>query len=207
MLNCENTKELLWAYCEGSLDSETSGRVKRHIAACASCAREHRAMAATLGGLKNLERIEPSDDFLGRVWQRIDEREAARGFLGLGIFLGWLRANRTVVVAGGLAFVMALVGVRYGLDGSRPPGAPGVHVAGERESAAPAGMRAESDYRDDYILRDIPETTPVVSGFDAGSQDTIETRFITRDVVPSVPYANEYIQPVVQPVADDGSAF
>ena len=208
MLDCENTKELLWAYCEGSLDSETSGRVKQHLRACAPCAREHRAMAATLGGLKNLERIEPSDDFLGKVWQRIDEREAARGALGLGILLRWLRANRTVVAAGGLAFVLALVGVRYGLDGTRTPGVPGVvDVAGERGSAGPAKMRAESDYRDDYILRDIQETTPVMSGLDAGGQDTIETRFITRDVVPSVPYSNDYIQPVVQPVADDGSAF
>jgi hypothetical protein len=160
-------------------------------------------MAATLGGLENLERIEPSDDFLGKVWQRIDEREAARGLLGIGLILRWLRANRTVVVAGGLAFVIALVGVRFGLEGTRTPGAPPVDVAGERETAGTAEKRADSDYRDDYILRDIPETTPVVSGFDAGSQDTIETRYITRDVVPSVPYANEYIQPVVQPVSDD----
>jgi hypothetical protein len=153
-------------------------------------------MAATLGGLQNLERVEPSDEFLGRLWQRIDEGEAARGALGLGIIWRWLRANRTVVAAGGLAFVIALVGVRFGLEGTGTPVAPPVDVAGEKE-------RAESDYRDDYILRDIPETTPVMSGFDAGSQDTIETRYITRDVVPSVPYANEYIQPVVQPVSDD----
>lgn len=207
MLNCDNVKELLWVYCDGSLGGEECDQVKQHLSACAACSREHRAMAATLGGLNNLERVEPSDDFLGKVWQRIDERDAARGAFGLGLVLGWLRANRTVLVAGSIAFFIALIGVRYGLEGTRTPGTPGLDVAGEREEAGAAKMRAEGDYRDDYILRDIPETTPVVSGFDAGTQDTIETRFITRDVVPSVPYSNDYIQPVVQPVSDDDSAF
>ena len=204
MLKCDNVQELLWAYCDGSLEGEARGQVKQHLSACALCAREHRAMAATLRGLKNLERIEPADGFLGKVWQRIDEREAARGVLGLGIVLRWLRANRAVVVAGGLAFFIGLVGVRYGLDNGATPR---VEVAGERESSGAARMTAEGDYRDDYILRDIPETTPVLSGFGAGTQDTIETRFITRDVVPPVPYSNEYIQPVVQPVPGDDSAF
>lgn len=204
MLKCDNVKELLWAYCEGSLEGETADLVRHHLSACALCAREQRAMAATLGGLKNLERIEPADDFLGKVWQRIDEGEARRGFLGLGTVLVWLRTNRTVVVAGGLAFFIALVGVRYGFDNG---GTPRVEVAGEKENTGAARMTAEGDYRDDYILRDIPGTTPVLSGFGAGTQDTIETRFITRDVVPPVPYSNEYIQPVVQPGPGDDSAF
>jgi hypothetical protein len=203
MLKCDNVHELLWAYCEGSLDSETGVRVKQHLAACADCAREHHAAMATLEGLRSLERIEPADDFLGKVWQRIDDREAARGAFGLGVIWRWVRANRTAVAAGSLAFLIALVGVRYGLDSEGPPR---MEVAGEKD-AGTSRVTADNDYRDDYILRDIPETTPVVSGFDAGSQDTIETRFITREVVPSVPYANEYIQPVVQPVSGDDSAF
>lgn len=203
MLKCDNVNELLWAYCEGSLDSETAARVKQHLSACEACACEHRAALATLQGLGSVEQIEPADDFLGKVWQKIDEREAARGFLGLGIVWAWLRANRTALAAGSLAFLIALVGVRYGLKGD---GAPQMEIAGEKDAGA-ARMRADEDYRDDYILRDIPETTPVVSGFDAGGQDTIETRFITRDVVPPVPYSNDYIQPVVQPVSDDDSAF
>jgi hypothetical protein len=203
MLKCDNVHELLWAYCEGSLESETGARVKQHLSTCALCAREHRAAMATLEGLGKLSRIEPADDFLGKVWQRIDEREASQGLLGLGVVWSWLRVNRTVVVAGSLAFFIALIGVRYGLESAGPPR---MEVAGEKEAGA-ARTTAESGYRDDYILRDIPETTPVVSGFDAGGQDTIETRFITRDVVPSVPYSNDYIQPVVQPVSDDDSAF
>lgn len=207
MLKCDKVQELLWAYCDGSLEGEARDRVKQHLAACAACAREQCAMAATLRGLENVERIEPADDFLGRVWQRIDEREAARGVLGFGLILGWLRANRTVVAAGALAFVIALVGVRYGLEGPGTPGTPAVDVAGEKEGAVPDRTTSRGDYMDDYILRDIPETTPVVSGIGAGPQDTIETRFMTRDVLPSVPYANEYIQPVIQPVSDDDSAF
>ena len=202
-MKCDNVHEVLWAYCEGSLDSETAARVKRHLSACGACAREERAAMATLRGLKNVERIEPADGFLAGVWQRIDEREAARGSFGLGLVWRWLRANRMAVAAGGLAFFVALVGVRYGLEGEGPAQ---MEVAGEREAGA-ARTGTEEGYRDDYILRDIPETTPVVSGFDAGGQDTIETRFITRDVVPPVPYANDYIQPVVQPVSDDDSAF
>ena len=204
MMKCDNVRELLWDYCEGSLDNETAARVKQHLADCALCRKEHHAAATTLGCLKKFETIEPASDFLNRVWQRIDEREAARGLLGLGVVWAWLRANRTVVVAGTMAFFVALVGVRYGLDGS---GVPQVEVAGESETGRTAEKAAEGEYRNDYILRDIPETTPVVSGIDAGTQDTIETRFITRDVVPSVPYSNDYIQPVVQPVSDDDTAF
>jgi hypothetical protein len=207
MLKCDNVKELLWAYCDGSLEGEAREQVRQHLCGCAACAGEHRKMSATLRGLESLERIEPAHDFLGKVWQRIDEREAARGAFGLGPVMRWLRSNRALVVAGSLAFFIALIGVRYGLEGTGTPGVPGVDVAGEREKGGAAATRAESDYRDDYILRDIPETTPVVSGFDAGTQDTIETRFITRDVVPSVPYSSDYIQPVVQPVSDDDSAF
>jgi len=203
MLKCDNVHELLWAYCEGSLDSETGARVKQHLSTCALCAREHRAAMATLEGLGNLSPVEAPDDFLGKVWQRIDEREASRGLLGLGLVWSWVRLNRNVLVAGSLAFFIALIGVRYGLQNDAPPQ---MEVAGEKEAGAARTM-AESDYRDDYILRDIPETTPVLSGFDAGGQDTIETRFITRDVVPSVPYSNDYIQSVVQPVPDDDSAF
>lgn len=204
MLKCDNVRELLWAYCEGSLDGDTRDRVKQHLACCALCAGEQRAAAAALDGLRNLDTIEPADDFLHRVWQRIDEREAARSLLGIGVIWRYLRNNRTAVIAGTMAFFIALVGVRYGLDRG---GAPQVEVAGDRDGGAAARMKAEDGYRDDYILREIPETTPVVTGLDAGTQDTIETRFITRDVVPSVPYSNEYIQPAVQPVSDDDSAF
>ncbi len=203
MLKCDNVHELLWGYCEGSLDGETAGLVKQHLSACPACAREHRAAMATLEGLRNFDKIEPADDFVGRVWQRIDEGHEARKLFGLGVVWKWLRANRTVVAAGGLAFLIALVGVRYGLDSYGPPR---MDVAGEKATGG-AGAAAGKDYRDDYILRDIPETTPVVSGFDAGGRDTIETRFITRDMVPSVPYSNDYVQPVVQPVSDDDSAF
>lgn len=204
MLKCDNVRELLWAYCEGSLEGTARDGVEKHLARCARCAREHRAAAAALQALRNFETIQPADDFLHRVWERIDEREAARSLLGVGVIWRWLRANRTVVVAGSMAFFIALIGVRYGLDRG---GAPQVEVAGEREGGAEARIRTEGEYQDDYILRDIPETTPVVTGIDPGTQDTIETRFITRDIVPSVPYSNEYIQPAVQPVSDDESAF
>jgi hypothetical protein len=200
MMKCDNVRELLWAYCEGSLDRETENSVREHLGACAGCAREYRTAAATLEGLRSLERIEPADDFLHRVWERIEEGERAGTAAGLAAVWRWLRANRAAVTAGALAFFIGLFGVRYGLERA---GRPDVEVAGER-----GGMPApEGGYRDDYILREIPDVTPVVTGLEAGQQDTMETRFITRDVVPPVPYSNEYMQPVVQPVSNDDSAF
>ena len=207
MQECESVRELLWAYCDGSLEAEARERVARHLAGCAACAREHRRAAATLHALGNLERIEPAGAFLDRLWRRIDEREAARGLGRLLPVLAWIRANRSVVVAGALAFFIALVGVRYGLDGVRGHGEPGVDVAGEGASGAPLRPAPDGGYRDDYILRGIPETLPVAEGFGLRAGDSIETRFMTRDLVPPVPYSNDYIQPVVQPVAGDGDAF
>jgi hypothetical protein len=207
MLDCDRTKELIWAYCEGSLDGETASLVERHLAGCAGCAREFRAAGATLRGLGSLERLEPAPDFLGAVWRRIDEREAAGRLRGLRPLWKWLSANRVAVAAGSLAFFLALVGVRYGLGDRGAPGTTPMDVAGEREAGGAASMKADNAYRDDYILRDIPEATPVVSSVEAGPQDTIETRFITRELVPPVPSSNTYVQPVVQPVSEDDTAF
>lgn len=199
MMNCDSVHELLWAYCEGMLDDEAAEQVDQHIRACGRCRREHRAAAATLQALKGFAQIEPDPDLLHKVWQRIDQREAAGAELGLGYVWSWLRANRKVVAAGSMAFLVALFGVRYGLDYSRSTA---VGVSDEQRVA-----EEEAGYMNDYILVDVPETVPVSGDYRAEGQDTIETRFITREVVPTMPYADEYIQPVVESVSDDDSPF
>jgi anti-sigma factor RsiW len=66
-LNCDEFVELVTAYLEGALDSDTEGRFVEHLAECDGCDRylaQIRATVTALGGL-------PPDSLTGEARDRL----------------------------------------------------------------------------------------------------------------------------------------
>lgn len=187
-MNCEQVIELLGAFCEGSLDQKSASRIKAHLKDCSRCRREKRAIESTLRALSMFERIEPSEDFSTRLWQRIDQFEASRRVLFLTAVAAFLRRNRRVLVTSCLVFTVSLVSSVFVLR--QWVASPDVQVA-ERPSLT-----------EGFVIREIPQTV-------LATEDTVETDFaIGERPVRTVGRSENYaFTPVVQPVSNVEPAF
>jgi hypothetical protein len=187
-MDCKRVEDLLGSICEGTLEGDLAGEVRRHIEACAHCASEKLAVVRTMEALRAFDRIEPSDDFSSRLWFRIDQLETSRSALWLTAIAAFVRRNRRVLVTCCTVFVVSLLGGVFMLRNM--VGGPGVEMA---ERAGPV---------ESFVIREIPQ--PV-----AATQDTFFMHFVTGDR-PAQPsgQAEDYVfRPVVKPVSDVGPAF
>jgi hypothetical protein len=187
-MNCREVEELLGAFCEGSLGGDLLRQVESHLVSCAGCRRERRALKETLAALHGFERIEPSEDFSARLWQRIDQWEAARRAMWLTAIAAFVRRNRRAVAACAAVFVISLLSGIVFLQ--HMVTAPRVQIA---EQPGPA---------ENFVLREIPQ--PV-----AATPDTFFMHFVTGDRPAQPTYETEdYVfRPVVKPVSTAGPAF
>lgn len=187
-MNCREVEELLGAFCEGSLEDDSRGQVDDHLAGCAECRREKQVVTRTLDALHAFERIEPSEDFSARLWQRIDQLETTRRALWLTAVAAFVRRNRRSVAACATVFVISLLGgvmfLQHMVTG------PALQVAEEPGSA------------ENFVLREIPQ--PV-----AATADTFFTRFVTGDRPGQMSFQPEdYVfKPVIKPVSTASPAF
>jgi hypothetical protein len=174
--------------CDGTLDTETVGRVERHISSCSACAREKTRVARTLDALRSFERIEPREDFSARLWQKIDEWDTARRALWLTAVAAFVRRNRRAVVACCTVFVISLLSGVFILRDIG--GGPGLEIATEEQPT------------DGFVIREVPQ--PV-----AATDDTVYMHYVTGDrPVRQDPRAEDYVfRPVVRPVSDAGPPF
>lgn len=74
-MRCEKIKEKLSAFIDNELDREKTSKIEQHLAECSDCNQELKILAKTWGALEVWEKIEPSDNFEARFWQRVRERE------------------------------------------------------------------------------------------------------------------------------------
>src|SRR5689334_11090958 len=72
-MDCRRVDDLLPAFLEDSLPIRRAQEIARHLAACARCRRERRAMESALGALERVSRHTPSID----LWASFAERLAA----------------------------------------------------------------------------------------------------------------------------------
>jgi hypothetical protein len=167
--------------------------------------------------------IEPSRDFAARLWQRIDAWETGRRALWTKLLAGFFARNRRLVVTSAVTFAVALAGGLYIMKGVVGPDMAarqtaavdrgttsyeGVGLATARpEAGAPSGLR--QDYVQDYVLREIPYSAPVLRVSDSNTGDTIYVRFPTREIAPPRGMAGDnYIyQPVTTPVSESEPIF
>jgi anti-sigma factor RsiW len=187
-MNCREVEELLGAFCEGSLGDDSRRQVADHLAGCAGCRQEKQVVARTLDALHGFERIEPSEDFSTRLWQRIDRLETTRRALWLTAVAAFVQRNRRAVAACAAVFVISLLSGVMFLQHM---------VTGPALQVAEEPGRAEN-----FVLREIPQ--PV-----AASADTFFTHFVTGDRPGQTTYQPEdYVfKPVGKPVSTASPAF
>ena len=192
-MNCKKTRQLLWSFCEGTLGEGSVGSVKDHLRGCPLCRREQAEMERTLGAVHAFGAIEPRPDFHARLWQKIDAWETGRHRFWLAVWAAFIRRNRRLVATSCVAFVMALLGGLYVMHNVTGPAmVPGGRVAQEAggkyeglriEGPAPT-LASGKDVRQNFVMRDIPYRSPVITLSDGNALDTIYVRFPTRELTP-----------------------
>jgi hypothetical protein len=209
-MDCKHIDELLWALCEGSLDERERRLAEEHLAGCPGCARARARAEGVLMAMRSVGEIEPSADFAGRLWGRIDAWEAKRGFWP-AVWAGFVWRNRWVAAVSVAAFAVALVGGLYFMRSATGPEmrATGYEGIAERV-ASPAGDR--DGLKPDFVLRDFPYRTPVstVSARSLSDRpDTVYVDYPTRYLTPRVglPGSNYVYESVVTPVSEGEPIF
>jgi anti-sigma factor RsiW len=187
-MKCEQVVQLLGGFCEGSLEENSAREVTAHLADCRRCREEKRAIERTLNALSMFERIEPSEDFSARLWQRIDEFEASRRVLVLTAVAAFLRRNRRVLVTSCLVFTISLVS--------------SIFVLRQRVASPDVRVAERAAVTEGFVIREIPQTVAV-------TQDTVQMDFaIGERPAQTVRRSENYaFTPVVQPVSDVEPAF
>lgn len=158
---CDLMAEDLLAYADGELTGDAGARVDEHVRACLRCRRELAEIAKVNAAVRSLPRLEPSDDFASRLWERLDEMERDTPLRGRGLgrwVVPMLAAAALLVLA-----VRATLETPPGPGASAPaasspaavmaaaPRAPVAHApspSGEREEApvaVAAGAEAPED--------------------------------------------------------------
>ncbi len=211
-MDCKHAQELLWAFCEGSLDRGATSSVEEHLGCCPVCRKERAEVEGTLRAMHAVGTIEPSADFHESLWQRIDAWEASRQALWLTLVAGFVRRNRRILATSCIAFGVALFGGLYILHNAFGPeatltertatGPEAARPEGTRSMVAMEGGAGQAPVRQDYIIRDIPYEGQFVTITRKDSPDTVYTRFPTRDLTPSrdLQPDNYIFEPVVTPV-------
>ena len=78
-------QELLGDYLDGELDGETLKALERHLETCDLCREEVRGLRAALTVLGSLKAVEPPEDFLQQVNQKIKRRTKSLFDISFGL--------------------------------------------------------------------------------------------------------------------------
>jgi hypothetical protein len=207
-MNCDKMQDLLWALCEGTLDRDTAEALNEHLRSCGSCQRELAGVRRTLVALKMVGNLEPRADFQERLCQRIDAWEARRGVTWLAVVGAFVRRNRRLLATSTMAFVLALSGGLYVLHNALGPGPVATQQAAFRPAATPEGTGYEgivpvTGTDQNFVMREIPYESQMVTVIRKEGADTIYTRFPTREITPPRGLVRDnYIDgPAVTPVS------
>lgn len=213
-MNCKAVEDLLWSLCEGMLAGDSRRLVEEHLAGCPRCSRTRRQAQSILAAMRGVEEVEPSRDFEARLRRRIDAWETGRRAFWVTVWAGFLARNRRALVASGVAFAVALVGGLYAMKGVVGPdhrvakeGGTSYEGVGLAEVASRSAL--ENDVRQDYVLREIPYSAPILTLSDKDTPDTVYVRYPTREMTPPRGLVTDkYIyQPVVTPVSESEPIF
>jgi len=213
-MNCKSVEDLLWSLCEGSLGEDSARSVEEHLAICRGCNRARDRVQSTLAAMRGVGEIEPSADFQARLWQRIDAWETRRRVFWVTVWAGFIARNRRLLATSGVAFAVALLGGLYAMKSMVGPdhrvakeSASSYEGVGLTEARSPSV--AQNDVRQDFVLREIPYSDPVLTVTDKDGQDTVYVHFPTRDLTPprGVVGNNFVYQPVVTPVSEGEPIF
>ena len=192
-MDCKRVEEMVWALCEGSLDSEATAAIESHLLVCPRCRKAKQDTAAVMEALQGLSSIEAGDEFRSRLWERIDAVEASRRVIWLGLVASFLRRNRRLIATCCVVFGVSL--------------AAGIFIL-RNMTDEPATLAETPPVTRDFAIREI-EPSSVVSVSDGEKIDTVYTRFVTREfAIPQGPQPENYVfEPVVAPVSAGEEPF
>lgn len=81
MKDCDLIREFLSEYMDGTLDEDKKQRVQVHLSECQDCRHQLQKLQEISAEIKNIKKVQPPQDFLERLHQRIEQRESLDGFL------------------------------------------------------------------------------------------------------------------------------
>lgn len=80
-MECGKVKELLSEYAGGTLEGREKETVEEHLSVCKGCSEEFESLKAYFAALGSLEEVEPPEDFIRSVHQRIRRKRGFRQVL------------------------------------------------------------------------------------------------------------------------------
>lgn len=99
-MKCKELEELLSDYIEGTLNQAVAEEVETHLAGCSKCREKAQQMRALMGGLNDLEMVEPSAGFEARLWGQLRRESSPRSHRWAFSPISALAALFLLVVAG-----------------------------------------------------------------------------------------------------------
>lgn len=216
-MNCEKTRELLWAFYEGGLGPARSSGVEEHLGSCGACRQELAAIRQTVSALK-LVSIEPRPGFEERLRHKIDAWEERRQVSWVAVLAGLVRRNRRLLATSGVAFAVALFGGMYLLHNAFGPGSVPAEMTAKAPLPSSQGTgyegivpvtvtpgAAENGGSQDFVMREIPYGMQRVIISRPDGPDTVYVRFPAREVAPprSLGRDNYIYSPSVTPVSTE----
>lgn len=75
-MQCEKVQRQISAYMDGELDQATVRSVERHISQCGECRKVAADFQAVDALVRRLPDFDMSDDFVGKLLERVDEAHA-----------------------------------------------------------------------------------------------------------------------------------
>ncbi|HEY3315184.1 MAG TPA: DUF4349 domain-containing protein [Bacillota bacterium] len=108
-MRCDDVRELLSGYIDGTLDLDERSWVEEHLRRCHECASEVAALRTTLALVQQLDEVEPPPDFRAKLRRRIlaEQRRERRGFFA--------RFGRALVTYRGAVAVAATLALAVGV--------------------------------------------------------------------------------------------
>ena len=150
-MNCQQTKKLLPVFMDDALDSDQRQQVADHLAACADCQAEARALEKTWDLIGTLKAIDPDPNYRVRFWRSVDAGHPWHARL-LQVVQSLFAQPRRVPAAAGAAIVV-LLGVITVSQLLQKPQIPSV-LAGLKD--AELEMVAKLEMVEDYeIIQDM----------------------------------------------------
>jgi hypothetical protein len=195
MNKCARCRGLAAGALYDDLSPEERASFEAHIAACASCAAEYRAMTETKTAFDRRERPDPGPEFWDGYWDRLEKRldaepspaPAARDARGRGVRLCPLFPAWAFRAAGAVALLVA--GILIGRILLRPPAprlarsspAAAAPAPGVEQASAPAARARNYFDRSKLILLGLVNYDPAVS--DTYGLDLPRQKRLSRELV------------------------
>lgn len=105
-MDCKHIKNQISAYLDNELQPKEREQVKNHLNLCSDCCREFELMEKNWKMLKNLDMVEPSQNYISRFWSELSSRQT------------WYQKAvdvvKNIIFARRLVFVYALICVVIG---------------------------------------------------------------------------------------------